>query len=182
MNPKQQLIRRVIDNNQEEIRRAAGQLADVEAEQRAAVRDLCDALDVDPEAVGAPPTLDREDRVDQLEAMIGARLAGNPWALYVDEVAPETLTDADDAAQYAGMDPEDWQAQIESWADYYREQGMEGTDRELAAGHVSAKFGVDLDTFEDEIVAWTPTATYERLFRAPSDRTTAALRELVEQA
>jgi hypothetical protein len=60
-----------------------------------------------------------------------------------------------------------WAEQRAEWADSWREQGLEGTDRELSTAHVGARFDMDLEEFEKLVVDWS------------SEREKRALRQLL---
>ncbi|MFB6302778.1 MAG: hypothetical protein ABEH78_07965 [Haloferacaceae archaeon] len=130
---------------------AARRFASIRAEEE---RALIENLIVLAESIGAEidPELrafDPEDRIDRLLALAEA--------LPDDEAAAEwyanhRLPDPDLAA-YVGMDDPD--AQIEAWADRYREDvDGEHTDRELAEAHVRRAFDVpSLEWWEQHVAA-----------------------------
>ena len=74
------------------------------------------------------------------------------------EEHPDAICPDDDArlktVQFAGIDREEWQEQKAQWAQDYREQGKDAPDEVLARAHVKARYGVDLETFEEAVVKW----------------------------
>lgn len=153
-------------------------LADVEHRQLDALADLEDALGVDVVDVQE----DREERQKKLLDVIEAVASNDLKGWWFNEVAAEHLENADDAKHYAGIDSEEWQAQIGRWAEMYREKGHgeDMTDRELAAYHVRTRFGVDLGTWEREVINWSPMSSVEAVLGGNLLAVESALGELTK--
>nr|WP_245800514.1 hypothetical protein [Natrinema saccharevitans] len=118
-----------------------------------AVADLQEAAGDDIEPIEGLPTVD--DRVGQIRSMALAMIDGSLPSWYVTE-AMHDLENAEEAAQYADQTAEEWQETKETWADRYREQGIEGGVDELATAHVRARFDVDdLETFREAVIEWS---------------------------
>lgn len=125
---------------------------------------LLDAVGTLEDAVGEA-TVDVEqteaERRDQLLDLVDAIAPGDPsvkeW--WLQEVAGDHLTDPQQALPYLGMPAEEWDQQVETWAEQYHRRAPEEfkdyADREIAAAHVRRTFGVDLHTFEEEVVGWS---------------------------
>ena len=127
-----------------------------------AVVDLQEATDADIDVIEGVPSVD--DRVEQIRSMALAMIDESLPEWYVQEAVD--LENAEEAAQYADLTEEEWQMTKETWADRYREQGIEGDVDELATAHVRARFDVDdLETFREAVVEW------------PDDRQRAVLEE-----
>lgn len=128
-----------------------------------AVADLQEAVnDDDIERLEGLPSVD--DRVEQIRSMALAMIDDSLPAWYVEEAID--IDNAEEAAQYADLTDEEWQTTKETWADRYREQGVEGGIDELATAHVRTRFDVDdLETFREAVVDW------------PSERQQAVLEE-----
>lgn len=159
-------------------RALAGAFVAIEREQREELRDLCEALDGDPAEFGIEDVPDEEERVDELLGAVSARMNGDPWALWVENQAPERLKQPEKAKQYAGLDADEWQGEIEDWADRLRANDAVDTDgrtdRELAGAHVTSVFGLSLEEFERHVVGWSPGQVFETAFaRTFLDNTSA---------
>lgn len=130
-------------------------LAELEHRQIERVEELHDTLDIE----GIERTKNQDDREEQLIDLIEALAGGDLKNYWFEEVGAEHLENPEDAKSYAGLDDDEWEDQIERWADNYREKAPEKTedfsDRELAATHVTNTFGVSLDEFEQEVVNWS---------------------------
>jgi hypothetical protein len=165
----------------DEVRAIATAVAELERDLHGAVQDHYGALGVDP-ADDLAPT---DERVDQLCRLVEKQIGGDLWTYYVEEQAPERLTNADGARKHAGKSSDEWEQTISGWADRLREQldDTDGVDdRELADRFTEHRFGVDLDTFERSVVAWSPGVTMQIAMRGRVDadikrieRATAAL-------
>ncbi|WP_254763362.1 hypothetical protein [Natrinema marinum] len=117
-----------------------------------AVADLQEAVDADVDQLEGLPSVD--DRVEQIRSMALAMVDESLPSWYVQEAID--IDNADEAAQYADLTDEEWQTTKETWADRYREQGVEGGVDELATAHVRARFNVDdLETFREAVVEWS---------------------------
>ncbi|QFU83385.1 hypothetical protein [Natronorubrum aibiense] len=127
-----------------------------------AVADLQEAVDADIEQLEGLPSVD--DRVEQIRSMALAMIDESLPSWYVQEAMD--LENAEEAAQYADLTAEEWETTKETWADRYREQGIEGSVDELATAHIRARFDVDdLETFRQAVIEW------------PDDRQRAVLEE-----
>jgi|GEM_PF-1541124 len=127
-----------------------------------AVVDLQEAADADIDVVEGVPSVD--DRVEQIRSMALAMIDESLPSWYVQEAMD--LENAEEAAQYADLTADEWETTKETWADRYREQGIEGDVDELATAHVRARFDIDdLETFREGVVEW------------PDDRQRAVLEE-----
>ena len=127
-----------------------------------AVADLQESVDADVDVVEGVPSVD--DRVEQIRSMALAMIDESLPSWYVQEAMD--LENAEEAAQYADLTADEWETTKETWADRYREQGIEGDVDELATAHVRARFDVDdLETFREGVVEW------------PDDRQRAVLEE-----
>ncbi|WP_049902106.1 hypothetical protein [Natrinema sp. J7-1] len=115
--------------------------------------DLQEAAGDDIDPLEGLPSV--EDRVGQIRSMALAMIDGSLPSWYVTE-AMHDLENAEEAAQYADQTAEEWQGTKETWAERYREQGIEGGVDELATAHVRARFDVDdLETFREAVVEWS---------------------------
>ena len=123
---------------------------------------LEEATDVEHISGDNLPTVD--ERKNALKELLRALASGDMTEMWVTEVAPDLLDKTDGVAQYVGMGGDDWEAQIERWADAYRDAAPEMSDRDLAAHHVEQTFGVDIDTFEQRVVNFDAGGEAERLF------------------
>ncbi|WP_226928622.1 MULTISPECIES: hypothetical protein [Halomicrobium] len=166
-------------HNSERITAHARVLAEIEAQQRAAVLDQRERLGIDPD--DSVTDLDVEERVAELCDVIAARTPGGPSLaeIWLSRCAPDDLDVSDPAilATYAEMEPGEWQDQIARWADAVRHQaGIEGqADRTLADRHVSAQWGVSLDRFEEAVVEWDRRRAVTDLLAGPSEATEQAI-------
>jgi len=148
----QQMLRN--PGESEQVQAFAAIIAGLEHQQLQAVEDLHDALGID----GIERTADVEARQQQLlelaDAMANSDLT-RWW--FEDGPASTHLDHPEDAMDYVGLSDEDWQDRIAGWAAAYRdrsEEFEEMSDREIAEQHVRSQFGVPLDVFEREVVAF----------------------------
>lgn len=114
------------------------------------------------ETLGELPTVD--ERQAALQQLIEALVTDSVDEVWMQQVAPALLDEAERAEGYLAMDEEDWSDQIQRWAEGYRQNGADGDDRELAEHHVQSTFGVDLGTFEERVVNWSRGEEAERIF------------------
>ncbi|SES70491.1 hypothetical protein [Natrinema hispanicum] len=127
-----------------------------------AVVDLQEATDADIDVIDGVPSVD--DRVEQIRSMALAMIDESLPEWYITEAMD--LENAEEAAQYADLTADEWETTKETWADRYREQGIEGDVDELATAHIRARFDIDdLETFREAVVEW------------PDDRQRAVLEE-----
>ncbi|WP_058366393.1 hypothetical protein [Haloparvum sedimenti] len=184
---QQQALKRVLSNPEENerIRAYAGTLAAIEREQREAMRDhFADDLGVDPEEFDLVEPPEAEERISTLCRAIAAHMAGDPWNLWLEELAPEELQNAEQAAEYAGMDDDAWSEQVTEWAAQYRDRAGDAvagrTDRELASVFIEDTFGVGLDTFEQAVVGFDPGEVFREVVAAPLETHTEAVTDYGE--
>lgn len=182
---KERLMKQVADPAEnEQFRALAGAFVTLELDQRRRLQELADALDEDPEDLGIETLEDHEERIDELLAGITARMNDNAWGMWVEHLAPEALKNPDRAAQYAGLDEDDWEGEIEDWAERIRDQtgtDTDGrTDRDLAAAQVYDAFGLSLKEFEREVVDWRPGEAYEEAFAGSFKQHNEAISRLAE--
>lgn len=129
-------------------------IAELEYRQLEAVENLHSALDVD----GLEVTGDREQRQEQLKELIEAIASGDVTEHWFANVASEHIENPEKATAYADLSEDEWEDQIEQWADAYRSRipdAEDMTDRELAAEHIYRTFGVGIDEFEREVVSFS---------------------------
>lgn len=153
-NPKQMAVEQALKNT-DALGHLANIIAGLESELLTEVKALQDALDV--EHIEEIP--EAEDRKNDLEALAKAQLSGGLESYYRDRVLNDRVDNPERAAGYLDMDDDEWQEQIEQWANSYRsgENSFEGvSDREIAAHHVEAIFAVSLPEFEQNVVNWQP--------------------------
>lgn len=103
------------------------------------------------EPIEGLPSVD--DRVEQIRSMALAMIDDSLPSWYVEEAID--IDNADEAAQYADLSNQEWQTTKETWADRYREQGVEAGVDELAKAHIRTRFDVDdFETFCEAVVEW----------------------------
>ncbi|WP_435358455.1 hypothetical protein [Haloarchaeobius sp. DFWS5] len=124
-------------------------VATAEVELVSSVAELQEAAGFDDEErITAMPTV--EDRKAQIQHVVEAKLNGRFRQWWVTHCSG--LENADEAAQKVGLD--DWQAQLERWADLLRENGTEGETDALAGAYVRSRYGCTLSEFETLVVEW----------------------------
>ncbi|MUW13934.1 hypothetical protein GJ633_04100 [Halorubrum sp. CBA1125] len=157
----------------------AGGLAEIERAQAEAVRDLAEAHDFDVDVKEPDP----EERRDLLLRGAEAAADGNGVEWWLDERHGHRLDDPEAAVEYAKMSPDEWDAQIERWAEFYRSNGYgaDRSDRDLAAVHVRETFGVDLDWFEETIVGLDRAEVLRQLLAGNLESIEFAIRDAAEQ-
>ncbi|MHB9287351.1 hypothetical protein ACKVMT_09975 [Halobacteriales archaeon Cl-PHB] len=185
MMDKMQQIREVRNQLQnpreaESIRRWAVMLAEQERNVREAVRALYETVDDPPREPPGP--VDVEARADALCDMVGVQTPGEPTIeqVWLRHCAPEAVVEPEAAEQYVGMDREAWRDQRETWAEMYRDAGVDGTRDELADAHLQELYGIGLDAFEAAIIDWDQTQAMRDLLTAETDATEAALYDLAD--
>lgn len=172
----ERLVQQVDVANNAQILGLVNALATLERNRRKALDAHLDALDVDD--VALPDLPSHEERVDELVALIEARIAGDPWEYWVEWQALDDLESPAQARQYAGLDADEWDDRIETWAGVYREKfdvPEDLTDRDLAGYHVEDQFGLSLDEFEETVVDWRAAEVLERAATGPQQDMTAAV-------
>lgn len=112
-----------------------------------------------------------EERRDELLSMADAFADDEFDTWWWETVAPDFLDNPKKARQSAGLSKDQWQERMSTWAETYRERAgpehavQSMTDAQVAAFHVEDTFGVDLDTFSDEVVEWDRVEHAEGLAR-----------------
>lgn len=181
---QERAMKQMMSNPEEndQIRAYASILAGLERDQREQMRQHAENLGVDPDEVGLSQPPDDEERVAELAAAVGAHVVGDAWGLYVDQLAPDGLENTDRAKEFAGVNADDWDAQIEEWAAAFRERAGDAvadrSDRDIADIHVRETFGVGLDTFEAEIVEFEPGRVFQEIVAGPIETHTEALADI----
>lgn len=132
------------------------------------------------ETLGELPSI--EERQAALKRLIEALVTDSVDEVWIEQVAPALLNDPDGAASYLGMNADEWEAQIGDWAEFYRENGAVGDDRELAGHHVQRTFGVSLDTFEERVVEWNRGEAAERIFAGNFRAVRRSMEQVTEEA
>lgn len=157
----------------------------IEHEQAAALNDALDAADVDDRLHH-----DREGRRNFL--LEAADAIGNQrfreW--WFERVAGERLHHPEHAAQYAGLDSDEWHDQVREWyADAY-DRGLVDTPPaeadpaeigDAAAKVVRSQFGVSLREFVEIVVTWDRGEATRQVFAGPADAHTQVIRRLTEE-
>ncbi|PSQ06122.1 hypothetical protein BRC97_07015 [Halobacteriales archaeon QS_6_71_20] len=165
----------------ERIRALAGAFAAIETEQRAALREHAEALDVDPAEVGLTPAPNEEERIEALCAAVGARFGGGAWETWAEHIAPDAL-DAAAAEAVADLDADGWDEERERIVDEWRADPNLNTeaytDGQLISADVSSRFGVDVDTFEEYVVGYSPGRLFEQLLAGEFETNTEAIGQL----
>lgn len=146
------------------VRAVATVFAGIERDLHGAVAEHYEALGIDP----PPETPPIEDRVEQLDSLVSHHVSGDLWAYFRTEQAPEGLENAEAARSFAGQNDDEWAASIERLAAAAPEE-LEGTTRERADAVVRDRFGLDLETFESQVVGWSPERTLKRALRGQVD-------------
>jgi hypothetical protein len=95
---------------------------------------------------------DPDDRVAQMQSFALAKLDGSAHEWYLREMLG--ADNVDEATTHVGKPLDAWDETMSGWADFYRDEGMEGSDRELAEAHVRTHFDLTLDQFETYVVEW----------------------------
>lgn len=168
----------------DEVRAVATALAGME-------RDLHEAVQDHYEALGADPPGDRqpvEERVEELCLLVEHHFEDDLWGYFVAEQAPAGLENAEAAREHAGKRDAAWEATVARWAEAAGPAGDVGAggddERERADRVARERFGVDLETFERHVVAWSRERTLKNALRAPIDADVRRIRlatEVVEE-
>jgi hypothetical protein len=152
---QQKMVQRVLDSEAAEA--VLTILARTEHRLLTAVVEQHDLLGLD----GPAAPLDPEERAERLRGLWEAKMAGEFPAFWVEHYAD--LDNPEEAAQFAAVDPEEWQTTKREWADRLRRNGLEGDTNELAEGHVRKRYGVGLAEFERVVVEWPDGRASEEL-------------------
>jgi hypothetical protein len=141
-------------------------------------RDLHDAIQDHYEALGVDPPADREapeERIGQLRRLVDHHVRDDLWGYFVAEQAPEELAHPAEAEQYAGMEREAWNRTVEQWV-AETDVDADGDETSVADRVVRERFGVDRETFERQVVEWTPERTLRIALRGPTETDIERLR------
>lgn len=151
----------------EQVRAVAAALAGLERDLHEAIQDHYDALGVEPPADREAP----EKRIDQLSRLVDHHLRGDLWGYFVAEQAPEGFENPGEAERYAG-DRDAWDEALDRWG-----VAAEPGDEPTAADRVvRERFGIDRETFEQQVVEWTPERTLRIALRGRADADIERLR------
>lgn len=125
-----------------------------------------------------------EARTEAIRQVLEAIATDSVRDVWEEEYLPVLVDNPEKARKHVGKGSEEWDRQLESWANGWRDRGADGSDRALAEHHVRDVFGVDLETFERRIVGFDAGEEAERLFasnfRAVRDVLDAAAEEVGE--
>lgn len=162
MNPKNMMAEKaaqtIIDNT-DALDHLTRIIASLETDLLDEVAALQDALDV--EHIETVPDADK--RADSLKSLAASRIRGDMGGFYVGELL-DHLDNPERAESYLGIEQDEWQSQIETWAQSYREQGISDySDRELADHHIRDIWGVTIDQFEEQVVNWNESQVMRRV-------------------
>jgi hypothetical protein len=168
------------------IRAVAEMLAEIQRAMRAGVMDQRETLGIDPD--DGVERMDHEQRTEDLLDVADAYLPGGPSLaeIWLDRCAPDHLDVQDTATltNYAGLEADEWESQIQTWAEIYRSQDgnvSDVSDRYLAGLHVKAQWGVSLDHFKTLIVEWDRSRALRELLAGPSETTEEAIYNNTEE-
>lgn len=168
----------------ERIRGLASAFAAVEKEQREALREHAEALDVDPDTLGIPEPREQEQRVTELCEAVGARFSGSVWETWCEHVAPDELQ-GQEAKEYAGIGAEAWAEERETIVERWREDPDANTDgyddEQVIGAHVQAEYGVDPEQFRTYVVEFSPVHLFETLMAGEFEANTEAIEALTEE-
>lgn len=157
-------------------RRLANILTSTEFELFRAVDRLVEAADdVDGEPLADGSMRARRDEILEVADAVAEQCFEAWWW---EHYGAEFVDNPEDARDLCGMDVDEWQQQIQTWAELYRERApdrVDGmTDAEIAQLHVERQFGIDLEEFAAEVVEWTAhehvDAICRQNLRAATDR------------
>lgn len=154
----------------DQVRAVAAALAGIE-------RDLHDAIQDHYETLGAEPPSDRgppEERIEQLQRLVEHHVEGDLWGYFVAEQAPTGLENAEAARNYADIEASAWERRRAELAASVDDE--EAGERERADRAVRRRFGVDIETFEEHVVGYSPERTLRRALRGPVDTDIERLR------
>lgn len=168
----------------QQITAIAGAQAELERQQREALRGALEATGYDDLAADLEALPEHDERVRQLTDALGAKLNGDHWETWCEHYAPDEL-EGEAAESYAGLEREAWEAQCDRWAEQYRESDVQTdgmADEELVRAHVRTTFGLDLEEFISDVVQWTPARLYEQAVTGPMQEHRDTLQELAAAA
>lgn len=138
--------------------------AGIERDLNEAVREHYGALGIEPPEAGPPA----EQRAEELVELVSHHVAGDLWTYFLDVQAPEGLKNGESAQAFAGQTEAEWQADLERLAKAAPDD-VDGSVRERADSVVRNQFGLGLETFESELVGWSPERTLRRALREQID-------------
>lgn len=176
---KKKMLAQIDVRDNEQVLGPVNALAALEENRRKALDAHLEAIGV-ADDVDLEPLADREDRVDELLALIEARISGDPWDYWVEWQAPEELENPDRARDYEGLSRDEWEQRVSQFANVYRgefDDVDDLTDRELADYHIRSRFGLEIEQFEAAVVTWNPAEVMERAIAGPMQDMTAAVVE-----
>jgi len=163
----------------------AAVLTEIQRSQRAAVIEQREACEIDPD--DDVMAVDPEERQREVLDLVDAYTPGGPSlaAVWLTQAAPDGLDveDPEALASYAGLSAEEWEQQMQTWANSYRsqsERAATASDRELADLHVSGTWGVSLDRFETLVVDFDRERALRDLLAGPSEATEQAIKANTE--
>lgn len=163
----------------DEVRAVATALAGMERDLHDAVQDHYEALGVDPPADRKPP----EERIEELCRLVEHHFDDDLWGFYVAEQAPENLENVEAASEHVDANDAEWEATVARWAETAPTDAG-GSERERADHVARHRFGVDLETFERAVVAWSRERTLKNALRTPIDADVQRIRlatEVIEE-
>jgi len=149
-----------------QLRAMATIVAERERAQLELAQRLAEASDAE---VAVEEIPDVEERAAELEAMAEAASQTDLEGWYFESFAPDHLDNPERAAQYAGAPSDQWEARKAAWAAEYRAAAPEAesySEGDLAGLHVENTFGVPLEEFEANVVAWRPGEAMKRVLTA----------------
>lgn len=157
------VLKRVVADGGDELLRFYAEKEDEMLSLAKRQADVTDGLDA-----GDVPDVDVEARAEQLIDGLMALMEGSFPAFYAEQYID---THADDnaklppekARRYADLSADEWEEQKSDWADGWRNEGLEGTDDELARAHVTTRFGVSLEAFAQYVVTWGTGTQADRM-------------------
>lgn len=79
-------------------------------------------------------------RSAQVREALKAIIRGDIPEYWVRTYAP--VSNAEEAAQYAGLDEDEWREVQAGWAELYRDRGIDGETGELVSQHIQTRYGV----------------------------------------
>lgn len=155
-------------------------IAKIEREQAEALVRLVEAVDA--EVAIDPPTVQaRKDRILGFADAVSDERVPEWWAETNGVEKPER------AAEYAGLDWDEWSDQLRDWHALHFERGTVDDDpddadperhREVAARHVESVYGVPLETFETVVVDYQKAAVMEGVLAGQIRQHSALIDEL----
>jgi hypothetical protein len=156
-------------------------LAGVEQQNIAATDHLLDSLDAETD-VDVP---DVEERQEQLLDVFSAAMSQQLDQWWLENVAAERMDNVEQASDLLGIGPESeaWEQQKRAWKEYHVEQGtadQDTTTEAVAQRHVQAVFGVSMDHFEAEILAWDEQEELQKLLVGPLQSNAATVERLAD--